>query len=361
MASSSSSAPPSQETPRPLRRVGSSPPRQEAAAGCASGIAGTLLGYPLDGVKNRMHRAKGSVSAADVVRHMVKHEGIRGTFRGIASPLLSLTVLNSLTFPVYGTWRRKVDSLTDGNPETRGGWRTFVAGTLVGPVTAAVSTPFEMVKIQSQLAGAPQSRVLLSAGSKAAALAAVGNTPQPFQLSAAGIECASHVLVSGPPRSALETFKAIVQRAGPRALWTGYAVNAARESAFFCAYFGTYEHVKPVVRENVPRPLATPIAGALSGASAWLAAVPMDFLKTRVQSQSLHVIAARPAPGIQPWSGGALAKARKLYRSGGIGALYVGTGPTIGRALLVSATRFTAYELVAEAMHEREERRAAAA
>ncbi|XRB08014.1 carnitine/acylcarnitine transporter [Pycnococcus provasolii] len=332
------------------RRVGSRNASSEALAGCVSGVVGTFIGYPLDALKNRVHVSPG-VPVSRIAFQMMRTEGIVGTYRGIASPLFSMTILNALTFPAFGMWRKQVDQAM-GN-QTVGGWRPFVAGALVGPVTAFVSTPFEIIKIQSQITGAQiRTRTLLSAGSKAAAFAAVANTNLPFHHTAAGLCEKSHAhalkMKTKVPRSAYTTLVDVVEGAGPRALWTGLSVNMLRESAFFFTYFGVYENLKPLIVENVSETFATPIAGAISGASSWMGAVPLDVIKTRVQAQPLHVIAARPSPGIQPWSGGALAKARKMFKSGGIRALYVGTLPTVCRAFIVSATRFTAYEFAAE-------------
>ena len=115
------------------RRVGSRNASSEALAGCVSGVVGTIIGYPLDALKNRTHVSPG-VPVSRIAFQMMRTEGIVGTYRGIASPLFSMTILNALTFPAFGMWRKQVDQAM-GN-QTVGGWRPFVAGALPGPLDA---------------------------------------------------------------------------------------------------------------------------------------------------------------------------------------------------------------------------------
>lgn len=56
--------------------------------------------FPLDSVKTRMQTYKYD-SFADCVRQTYKTEGARGFFRGVTAPLLSVTMVRTISFSVY--------------------------------------------------------------------------------------------------------------------------------------------------------------------------------------------------------------------------------------------------------------------
>ena len=72
----------------------------EALAGAAAGVAGTVLGFPLDTLKARLQTGRASGGALGTAVAIARSEGARGFYRGIASPLVSMTFLNTLCFQV---------------------------------------------------------------------------------------------------------------------------------------------------------------------------------------------------------------------------------------------------------------------
>jgi hypothetical protein len=69
----------------------------------------------------------------------------------------------------------------------------------------------------------------------------------------------------------------------PRLTRRGHVVNTVRESLFQAVYFGVYEHIKSYLAEHLPRNVAVPVAGGLSGAAGWFFSYPLDCIRTNIQ------------------------------------------------------------------------------
>uniref|UniRef100_A0A914RGH6 Uncharacterized protein n=1 Tax=Parascaris equorum TaxID=6256 RepID=A0A914RGH6_PAREQ len=120
-------------------------------AGLVAGVAGVLAGHPLDTVKVRLQTQTQNKEVKEVYRgtihcfsSIIRHEGVRGLFKGISSPLASLTVINSVVFGVYGnTTRLFIDqqSITTH----------FLSGCAAGFVQTAIISPTELLKLRMQV------------------------------------------------------------------------------------------------------------------------------------------------------------------------------------------------------------------
>ncbi len=193
---------------------------KEAVAGAAAGVTGTLLGFPLDTLKSRMQ----SAGSSGGLLHNAAAVARSGTvYRGVSSPLLSMTLLNTISFATYARTRDLV-----GLPASGGGagddawWRVAAAGSLVAVPVTVVSTPFELLKLQQQLAPARYS------GSAAAAVS-------------------------------------VVRTHGISALFRGMGVNFTREAVFLGCYFTAYERIRVQLQAHgVAEGAAVPVAGGAS-------------------------------------------------------------------------------------------------
>jgi solute carrier family 25 carnitine/acylcarnitine transporter 20/29 len=119
-------------------------------SGFAAGLLGTLLGYPLDVIKTRMSIQ--SCGLREAVRDIYAREGYRSFYRGVTAPLASLIVLNSLAFTGYEHFCKEMQLARQDRPLNP---LVLVAGMKVGVLTSWISTPFELVKIQSQISVRP--------------------------------------------------------------------------------------------------------------------------------------------------------------------------------------------------------------
>jgi len=72
-------------------------------SGIFAGIVGTILGFPFDTVKTKMQTNKNKYNSMRTTFYKVAvEEGLKnGFYRGIGSPLVSLTFLNMLNFSSY--------------------------------------------------------------------------------------------------------------------------------------------------------------------------------------------------------------------------------------------------------------------
>ena len=284
--------------------LSSAPLFAEAAAGFSAGVVGTLIGYPLDTVKTTMqsqaahgttHTPSSSSSSSmfRTFKHIYRKDGIPGFFRGVASPLLALTLLNTLNFSSYATFRAILiaDVEKEKNPRSFQPM-FFVAGAMAGPLASVISTPFELIKIQMQ--------------------------------------------ISKKYKNSMEASYKICRQEGINAIFRGHGVNTMREMMFLGTYFFVYEHSRGTFASLLPSSLAIPISGGISGAIGWFISFPLDCVKANIQGTDLSV----PKPN------SAINVAKSILDAKGVKGLYSGIVPSISRAFLVSASRFTVYEYV---------------
>jgi len=305
----------------------------DVIAGAAAGVVGTVLGFPLDAIKSRM-QIHSSRSIGWVLRSIYAEEGVRSFYRGLASPLVALVLLNSMNFTLYSRFRdilgRRPEPITP--PITSSGpvigvptaifpafdWRVVLAGAAVGPFAGMISTPFEYLKLQMQMQF------------------------NRAQVAAAGAQAEAPVHY----RSTVHACGSILRSHGVGQLYTGHAVNAAREVVFLGTYFGVYEHTKQAIvgmfssmsngSSGALSSVAIPVAGGVSGAIGWLVSYPLDCIKGNVQGRPLGV-GSDPTPSVRTIAG-------EILRTRGVLGLYSGVSLSLLRAFIVSASRFSCYE-----------------
>ncbi|KAJ1621390.1 mitochondrial carrier domain-containing protein [Pavlovales sp. CCMP2436] len=270
----------------------------DVVAGFAAGFIGTLLGYPLDTV--RVHQQAGAATAgareslASSARQLYAARGLAGFYAGVTVPLLGVTVINTLSFTSYAQFRlllgvppRPAQS-SASPPFQQFDARCAVAGALIGPLAAIITTPMDLVKIQMQQANQPRT------------LAAV---------------------------------RALFATGGLAGLYVGGPVNVLREVVFGAGYFGAYEFTREKIGA-LPPAASIPIAGAVGGVVGWLVMLPLDTIKTVQQSGSVR-------PGEVPR---AVDIAARIWAAHGARGFWRGASAAFLRAIFVSATRFSAYE-----------------
>ena len=279
-----------------------------------------VIGYPLDIVKTRMQTRSsstimggargggGGILATGI--QLVRTEGIRSLYKGVGPPLVSLSLLNMLSFTSYSYFHHALHAHC--------GWdgRNAVAGGLCGPLASMISTTENLIKTQMQL-----------------------DNVQRKQYKHAW-DCVQQITTTTRRQAGRN-------RGGIWSLYTGHGINTARETTFLSTYFFVYEGLRhflltlPQEDEDEhdqnsisSRRWCIPVAGGLAGAVAWTVSFPLDCVRARVQGRDLNSASSSSYHVLQ-----------QLLAEKGVRGLYSGVGPSILRAFLVSGSRFSAYEV----------------
>lgn len=276
-------------------------------SGTVSGVAGVLAGHPFDTVKVRLQSQPHSStppyrSTLHCFLSIVRGEGVRGLFKGVSSPLVGVTAINTLLFGVYGFF---LDcQVGSGASPTLA--QIFMAGAGSGLVNSLISGPVELAKIQMQ------------------------NQREHGQ---------------GSFRSPLHCLRLVYRATGLRGVYRGLVATIWRETPSYGVYFACFEWLR--------RQGETPqngghlengklmLAGGLSGIAGWMSTYPMDVIKTRIQAQSL----VPGYPTDTPACKGIVDGWGRIVKSEGLAGLFRGTTATVVRAFPTNAVIFTTYAL----------------
>ncbi|KAK2189606.1 hypothetical protein NP493_101g04040 [Ridgeia piscesae] len=130
----------------------------------------------------------------------------------------------------------------------------------------------------------------------------------------------------------------IVHEEGARGLYKGLVASLLREGSYSTIRLGAYEPFKQLY--GATNPAHTPLwkkilAGATSGALGSAIATPTDLVKVRQQAEG-PTDARRHHRTLYAFV--------DLYRAGGFRSLYVGLGPTVQRAAVLTATQIPTYD-----------------
>jgi solute carrier family 25 carnitine/acylcarnitine transporter 20/29 len=70
--------------------------------GSLAGLAYILTAHPLDSIKVRMQMdPRPASSLSKIFRETYVHEGLRGFYKGMGSPLITIPLVNSIVFASY--------------------------------------------------------------------------------------------------------------------------------------------------------------------------------------------------------------------------------------------------------------------
>ncbi|KAJ8302296.1 hypothetical protein KUTeg_021283, partial [Tegillarca granosa] len=133
----------------------------------------------------------------------------------------------------------------------------------------------------------------------------------------------------------------IVADEGILGLYKGLLPSLMREGSYSTIRLGAYEPLK--VFFGATDPAHTPLwkkicAGATSGAIGSSIATPTDLVKVRMQAQG------KLMPGEMPRYRNTFAAFADIIRHDGVRGLYVGVGPTVKRAAILTATQIPSYD-----------------
>ncbi|KAH3680288.1 hypothetical protein WICPIJ_008346 [Wickerhamomyces pijperi] len=271
-------------------------------AGTISGIAQVLVGQPFDTIKVRLASdTTGQYKdTTDAVKQLISKEGPFAFYKGTLTPLIGVGACVSLQFAANEYMKRVVFA---GRTDLSNS-QFYASGAVAGFTNTFLATPIEHIRtrLQTQIKGN-----------------------------------------LGP----LDMIKSIYKQGGVGLLNRGFFPCAIRESHGLGVYFMTFEYLVKrdqqtnyIQRKEIPG-LRLCLYGALSGYCMWLTAYPIDYVKSRLQTDSLN----------NPKYKTSLDVIRDTLKTSGVKGFFRGFVPTILRAGPANAATFYAFELTMRAIN----------
>lgn len=259
--------------------------RTEVSA-CTSSILSTFVAFPLDFAKSRMQSYQTTFRAT--VKDAYKTEGLKTFWRGVGPPMISITLVRTVSFSMYQRAKYAIDRgmtkatgkspLAMANaPNSYPNLYTLscfgAAGAFSGMVITTISCPFELTKLNEQLAG----KVTRDANQARETAIRTGSRNVPP--------------ASDGKSGSLFTARRLIAQRGLAGLYSGYQLHLLRDTIGTAIYFMTYESAKQALanaRGKEPTtPYAVVIAGGLCGIVSWACIYPVDVAKTVYQKALL--------------------------------------------------------------------------
>ncbi|XP_008316662.1 solute carrier family 25 member 45 isoform X1 [Cynoglossus semilaevis] len=269
-------------------------PFLEFFAGTISGALGVAVGYPLDTVKVRLQTQSVYKGIFHCVAKTYRHEGFHGFFKGMAFPVMTTGVINSILF---GSYSYALHYLTQGWDKSKkaSNAQVLAAGCFSGLMQVFASLPTDLVKVRLQ-----------------------GQT--------------SSERYRGP----VHCVAVILKGEGVRGLYRGGVPYILRDVPCFGLYFLPYEFTRKALTATGKDSdtFAVLVAGGVAGVTSWCLATPMDVIKSRLQMSG--------AGG--PEYRGFLHCIRVSVREEGVRVLFKGLLLNSLRAFPVNAVTFLSYE-----------------
>uniref|UniRef100_A0A2I3MFG3 Solute carrier family 25 member 45 n=1 Tax=Papio anubis TaxID=9555 RepID=A0A2I3MFG3_PAPAN len=256
-------------------------PVEEFVAGWISGALGLVLGHPFDTVK------------------------LLGFFKGMSFPIASIAVVNSVLFGVYSNTLLLLTATSHQERRAQPPSYThiFLAGCTGGFLQAYCLAPFDLIKVRLQNQTEP--------------VAQPGSPPPQYQ---------------GPMHCAASIFR----EEGYRGLFRGAWALMLRDTPTVGIYFITYEGLcrQYTPEGQNPSSATVLVAGGFAGIASWVAATPLDVIKSRMQMDGLR---RRVYQGV-------LDCMMSSVRQEGLGVFFRGVTINSARAFPVNAVTFLSYE-----------------
>ncbi|KAG2225090.1 hypothetical protein INT45_011772, partial [Circinella minor] len=296
-------------------------------AASSAAVVGVIVGYPFDSIKTRMQTEPYN-SIKSCVRQTYREEGVRGFFRGVLPPLVTVSIIKSISFSVYEQTKYFCKSRFPYlNRDELGPVMTLstFGGAVSGAFIATFSCPFELVKIHKQL-----EFLMLQASSISTGATVVRENKRKRKL---GLKKTDIPKTTSSWHSAKE----IVRLKGVLGLWSGFRLHFVRDALGTGVYFGGYETTKFLLtgKERTAGPTTQFLAGGVCGILCWLVVFPIDLVKSLMQKEVLSP---------QPQYKSAIDCVRDIYSTRGFIGFYRGIAVTLIRAFPIHSLNFLVYE-----------------
>eukprot|EP00127_Corallochytrium_limacisporum_P007198 Clim_evm71s243 gene=Clim_evmTU71s243 len=275
------------------------------SAGTVGGISGVLISHPFDTLKVRL-QVNQHITLGKAIRDAFRSSsGLRSLYYGITSPIMGTAWIKATAFTGNNVGRDAVRSIA-GKPRDAPLTLTqkSLASAFAGAITTVVVTPVERVKIAMQTA-------IIGTGRE--------------------------------PASAIGTVTQLFRQDGIRyGLYRGFLATLARDMPSYAVYFVAYDQCRQRLAQfwgTDPQKLSkvqVATAGAMAGMLSWLPILPLDLIKSHLQSSTSNGDGLRFRDGVM--------HAYQLSQRHGISVLWRGLNAAMLRAVPCHAAVFVGYE-----------------
>lgn len=252
------------------------------------------------------------------LRKTLAEESITSLWKGSTPALSGAVMENMVAFGVNQQLKRLF-------PEKDGlstpWWQPILFGGATGIFTSVVLCPSDVIKCKVQVGRSFRQGV----AEKATAATAGGGVGPAAAKEAVGL----------PVLNATQMTRHVLRTQGVRGLFVGLGAQFARDVPFYASFFGTYEtvvdHGKALPYE-IPLEVLYFMAGGMAGVVGWAVVMPIDSVKSIIQT------AEKPESLFRT--------AQMVNRTKGWRALFVGLNAALVRAFPANAALFLGYEVV---------------
>ncbi|KAH8724577.1 mitochondrial carnitine/acylcarnitine carrier protein [Phaeosphaeriaceae sp. PMI808] len=275
-------------------------------AGAVGGVAQVLIGQPFDIVKVRLQTTQQYTGALDAATKIYRNEGALAFYKGTLTPLFGIGACVSVQFGGFHYARRVLEAQNEakhGSSQLSYS-QYYAAGAFAGIANTILSSPIEHIRIRLQT--------------------------QPH---------GANRLYNGP----IDCVRKLSAHQGVLAgLYRGTAVTYLREAQAYGMWFTSFEYLMnaDAARNNIKREdISTPkvaLYGGLAGEMLWISSYPFDVIKSKMQSDGFG--AAMKYTSMRDCFA-------KTWRAEGAAGFWRGIGPTLLRAMPVSAGTFATVEV----------------
>lgn len=297
-----------------------------------AGSIGKLIEYPFDTIKVRLQSQPHPpiyTGPLDCFQQslLAPEGGLRSLYRGISAPLFGAAIETSSLFFSYRIAQSALQALIPSLPQGKGEnlplGVLLACGAISGATTSLLLTPIELVKCKLQYP-----------------VANLRDRDSP----------------SHKGRGPVNVIASVFRNHGILGFWRGQLGTLIRETGGSAAWFGSYEGVLIMLRdqrlrydEKIDTFIGKPpppihhqlLAGASAGVAYNFVFFPADTIKSRMQTEELGTSLVPGKNQVQStfWRSGA-----ELWRQQGLRGLYRGCGITVARSAPSSAVIFAIYE-----------------
>lgn len=182
---------------------------------------------------------------------IIRQESALGLYKGLSSPLLTASSLNSILFGVYGYSLHLLGA--QHGSITSSMLTVFTAGCAGGLVSSVLSSPMELIKTRLQIHGK---------GSQ----------------------------VTSEKMGVLSCCRHIYETEGLKGMSRGLVATLWRDVPATGAFFVVYECCLRFLSGATPSGVAIVFAGGTAGTITWALTYPMDVIKSRIQADGTNGI-----------------------------------------------------------------------